>query len=70
MPVMLSTFNVDVWLSRDELPNDVARSILRPYDAAKMEAHTASLRLNKAGYDAPDVLVDDAPVQTALELFT
>jgi putative SOS response-associated peptidase YedK len=68
MPVILAPSAVDLWLSADELPSEVARSVLRPYPAAKMEAHPASMRLNKAGYDAPDVLDDDAPVQTALGL--
>ena len=68
MPLILAPFNVGLWLSSEELPSEVARAILRPYDAEKMEARPASMRLNKANYDAPDVLADDAPVQTALEL--
>jgi putative SOS response-associated peptidase YedK len=68
MPVILAGCNLDVWLSGEELPNAVVRSILRPYDARKMESRAASMRLNKAAYDAPDVLEDDTPVQTALDL--
>lgn len=66
MPVILAPANVGGWLSQDELPSEVARSILRPYPVAKMEACNVSMRLNNANYDAPDVLNDDAPVQTAL----
>jgi putative SOS response-associated peptidase YedK len=66
MPVILAPSAVDLWLSPEPLPTEVARSVLRRYPAAEMEAHPASMRLNKADYEAPDVLDDDAPVQTAL----
>jgi len=66
MPVILAPSAVELWLSPEASPSEVARSVLRPYPAANMEAHPASIRLNKAEYDAADALTDDAPVQTTL----
>ncbi|HTJ24889.1 MAG TPA: SOS response-associated peptidase [Candidatus Limnocylindria bacterium] len=66
MPVILTPDALALWLAPEELPAEVASSVLQPYDPAKMCAHDASTRLNNAGYDAPDVLVDDDPVQQSL----
>jgi putative SOS response-associated peptidase YedK len=66
MPVILSADAFDLWLAADELPAEVASSVLVPYDPAKMRARDASRRLNDAGYDAADVLIDDDPVQQSL----
>jgi hypothetical protein len=41
-------------------------ALLLPCDAAAMHVRPASTRLNAAKYDAPDVLIDDDPVQEQL----
>jgi putative SOS response-associated peptidase YedK len=66
MPVILAPDAFDLWLAQAELPPDVAGSVLQPYDPALMRARDASMRLNNAAYDAPDVLRDDDPVQQSL----
>jgi putative SOS response-associated peptidase YedK len=66
MPVILTHDALALWLAPEELTAEVASSVLQPYDAARMRVCDASTRLNRAGYDAPDVLVDDDPVQQSL----
>jgi putative SOS response-associated peptidase YedK len=66
MPVILTPDAIPLWLAPEELPPDVASSVLQPYDATRMRARDVSTRLNNAGYDAPDVLQDDDPVQQSL----
>ena len=68
MPVILPDDALDVWLGESDLPTDVLRAMLWPYQAESMTARSASGRLNNARYDAPDVLVDDDPVQQGLGL--
>jgi putative SOS response-associated peptidase YedK len=68
LPVILAPSAIDLWLSDDQRPREFAESILKPCDAVKMQVRNVSMRLNNTNYDAPDVLVDDAPVQTALGL--
>jgi putative SOS response-associated peptidase YedK len=63
MPVILPEASLEAWLSDDDDVADVLQSFLRPYDAALMKAVPASSRLNGTRYDAPDVLIDDDPVQ-------
>lgn len=59
MPVVLAPEALELWLDPDPLPPDVAGSILRPFDAALMQARDVSRRVNNANYDAPDVLQRD-----------
>ncbi len=66
MPVILPDAALPLWLAAEPLDPADAAAILRPYDARAMEAHGASMRLNDARHDAPDVLSDDAPTQTTL----
>jgi putative SOS response-associated peptidase YedK len=54
------------WLRPGEIDRDAARALLRPYPSERMRARSASMRLNSAAYDAPDVLIDDDPVQERL----
>ena len=68
MPVILPQDALEVWLSQEYLAEDVVRSILRPYPGVSMKGRPVSRRLNSARYDAPDVLVDDDPVQERLGL--
>jgi putative SOS response-associated peptidase YedK len=63
MPVILPQSSLEPWLSDDLDVAEILQSFLRPYDAALMKAVPASSRLNSARYDAPDVLIDDDPVQ-------
>lgn len=66
MPVLLSGERLEAWLSLTAgTKADVAR-LAAPYDAKAMHRRRVSTRLNNAQYDAPDVLLDDAPMQTSL----
>lgn len=56
MPVILLGANVDLWLAPDPLPPEVAASILRPLQSELMQVREVSPRVNRTGYDAPDVL--------------
>jgi putative SOS response-associated peptidase YedK len=51
MPVIIDVADYDRWLSA-EAPVD----LLRPYPAERMMAYEISTKINKAGYDAPDIL--------------
>ncbi len=59
MPVMLTPETLELWLDPEPLPPEVAGSILRPFDAALMQARDVSRRVNNANHDAPDVLQRD-----------
>ncbi len=59
MPVILTPETFELWLEPDPLPPEVAGSILRPFDAALMQARGVSRRVNNANHDAPDVLQPD-----------
>lgn len=61
MPVILSGDAVALWLDPEPLPPDVARAILRPFDAALMQVREVSRRVNNANYDAADVLATADP---------
>jgi putative SOS response-associated peptidase YedK len=65
MPAIL-TDDLDGWLAPKDLSPEQARTFLKPYDARAMQARDVSMRLNDARYDAPDVLIDDDPVQETL----
>jgi putative SOS response-associated peptidase YedK len=66
MPVMLADDTLDRWLAPEDLSPQEARSLLVPYDAVAMQSRTVSMRLNNANYDAPDVLIDNDPIQEPL----
>jgi putative SOS response-associated peptidase YedK len=66
MPVILADDSLEQWLAPHDLGAAAARALLVPYDPAAMLARTASMRLNDARYDAPDVLVDNDPTQESL----
>jgi putative SOS response-associated peptidase YedK len=68
MPVILPQGAIDLWLSPEALPPDIAGSMLQPYDADAMIARDVSRRVNNANYDAPDVLGPDDSRQTMLDL--
>jgi len=68
MPVILEPSAVDLWLSAEELPPEVAGSMLRPYDATTMRAREVSMKVNDTKYDAPDVLRQDNDAQPTFEL--
>jgi hypothetical protein len=52
MPLIIDTADYDRWLSADGPPLD----LLRPYPAEGMRAYEISTKINKPGYDAPDIL--------------
>ena len=56
MPLIIEVADYDAWLSADPPPVQ----LLRPYPAEKMMAYAVSTKINKAGYDQPDIL-DAAP---------
>jgi len=66
MPAILRDDQLDEWLGREDLPRELVRTFLGPYDANLMQSRDASARLNDARYDAPDVLIDNDPVQETL----
>ena len=53
MPAILERTNYDTWLSGKI---DEALSILRPLEAAKLEAYPVSKKVNYGGYDSPDCI--------------
>jgi putative SOS response-associated peptidase YedK len=57
MPVIFTRDNEKVWLE-EHLEKDEIQSLLRPYDAAEMEAYPVSRSINKLGYNTtnPEVL--------------
>jgi putative SOS response-associated peptidase YedK len=57
MPVIFTRANEKVWLE-DHLEKDEIQSLLRPYDAAEMEAYPVSKIINKLGFNTtnPEVL--------------
>jgi hypothetical protein len=65
MPVILSFSSIDRWLSQDELPSAIARSIPGP---SNTQMRNVSMRLNNADHDAADAPNDHAPVETVLGL--
>ncbi len=65
MPVILPHDAAETWVS-EEADGAEAAAVLRPLDAARMDARPVSSRVNNANYDAPDVLSDDDPVQETL----
>ena len=66
MPVILRDEDQQAWLAPGEIAPDRARELLVPYPSDAMSVRSASMRLNSAKYDAPDVLIDDDPVQSTL----
>lgn len=68
MPVILDPASLDLWLSPDALPPEVAGAVLRPYPATEMLARNVSQRVNDARYDAADVLTVDPVQQQTLDL--
>jgi putative SOS response-associated peptidase YedK len=54
MPVILDPGAQSLWLAPTELPPDLARDLLRPYDPAQMTATDVDPRVNNARIDDPD----------------
>jgi putative SOS response-associated peptidase YedK len=61
MPVILTGSNLDLWIDPDPLPPEVAASVLLPLDPALMQVREVSTRVNRADYDAADVLAAADP---------
>ena len=55
MPLIIEVADCDAWLSADPPPVQ----LLRSYPAEKMMAYAVSTKINKAGYDQPDILDPD-----------
>lgn len=66
MPAILEDGELDGWLVAKDLASEQARGFLKPYDPHAMQGRDVSMRLNDARYDAPDVLIDNDPVQETL----
>lgn len=56
MPVMLRPEDYDAWLQPGEVPADVLRPLLKPYDPERMTAHEVSRLVNKPGNDSPELI--------------
>ena len=56
MPVILTPDNYEAWLSPEEEGADVLMPILKQYDASKMAEYEVSKAVNRASYDAPDLI--------------
>jgi putative SOS response-associated peptidase YedK len=67
MPVILKPDAIDVWLEPDDMPPDVAASMLQPYDARDMTVREVSKLVNNARNDSPELL-EPAPEQPTLGL--
>src|SRR5215472_13524944 len=52
MPLIIDVPDYDAWLAGDLPPLDP----LRPFPAERMMAYEVSTKINKAGYDQPDIL--------------
>jgi putative SOS response-associated peptidase YedK len=66
MPAILQSNEAQaLWLEPGDI-EDRAAAVLRPYPSEAMRVRPASTRLNAARNDAPDVLVDDDPIQERL----
>lgn len=61
MPVILGERELGLWLDPNPLPPEIAGRILCPFDAALMEVREVSRRVNRADYDAADVLTAPDP---------
>jgi len=66
MPAILADDEITTWLTPGDIPSGQARAILQPFAPSTMQARDVSMRLNNARYDAPDVLIDNDPVQEPL----
>ena len=55
MPVILDESAYGRWLDRNNKAPDVA-DMLKPYDAAKMEAYKVGTKVNKPGNDEPSLI--------------
>lgn len=59
MPVILHSADYKTWLDSSEVPADVLRSLLRPFEAAEMTAYEVSRMVNRPTMDVPELI---APV--------
>jgi len=66
MPAILRDDQLDAWLQNNDLSPADTRSLIQPHDPTAMTSRDVSMRLNDARYDAPDVLIDNDPVQESL----
>jgi len=66
MPAILEDDEIAAWLTPGDMQPPQARTFMQPFDPAAMQARNVSMRLNDARYDAPDVLIDNDPVQETL----
>ncbi|MDX1995727.1 MAG: SOS response-associated peptidase [bacterium] len=57
MAVILDKSNYDLWLSKDELPPEVLKPLLRPYDENKMDVFEVSTLVNSPANDLPECIV-------------
>ena len=66
MPAILLGEAQSAWLEPGDIDQQLASDLLVPLPSKTMRVRSASMRLNRARYDAPDVLIDDDPVQTSM----
>jgi putative SOS response-associated peptidase YedK len=56
MPVILHSADYKTWLDSSEVPADVLRSLLRPFEAAEMTAYEVSRMVNRPTMDVPELI--------------
>lgn len=68
MAVILTPDAYATWLSPNELPPDALQPLLRPYDAAAMEAYEVSTQVNNVANDSSALIdpVTPPPEQPSL----
>lgn len=68
MAVILPKSDYDLWLSSDELGDDVLKPLLRPYMADQMDVYEVSTLVNNVANDSPECItrVDSPPEQQPL----
>jgi putative SOS response-associated peptidase YedK len=56
MPVILHKSDYETWLQPDEVPADVLRPLLKPFDAERMTAHEVSKAVNRPTVDTAELI--------------
>lgn len=64
MPVILDDDAMNLWLTSDDVPADLLRTALRPFDASRMSVHAVSPLLNNVRNNSADCIapVEDSPL--------
>jgi putative SOS response-associated peptidase YedK len=58
MPVILKPESYDLWLDEKERNTDRLQSLLIPFTAGEMAAHTVGKAVNSPSYDSPELIIN------------